>query len=162
MPPKAKPAKAAKAEAGITIQGYCDAMKGVSIMVRARSRGDPAIQHGMLFPSLLITPRPCSSKPPQNELTGKVVKRGEAALHVWSHSMQGEDEREDVFKSGCAANLLLLVDRGDAEERFGCMGCLSALAASEKHIAEIINNKVGQGSSRLHTCRHAVIAAHGP
>ena len=109
----------------------------------------------MLFPSLLITPPPCSSKPPQNELTGKVVKRGEAALHVWSHSMQGEDEREDVFKSGCAANLLLLVDRGDAEERFGCMGCLSALAASEKHIAEIINNKVGQGSSRLHTCMHA-------
>lgn len=29
---------------------------------------------------------------PQNELTGKPVRRGEAALHLWSHAIRGEPE----------------------------------------------------------------------
>jgi len=77
----------------------------------------------------------------QNDSTGKAVKKGEAALHVWSHALLGEDEREEVFKTGCAANLAVLLDRGDDEERYGAMGCISALALSEKHIIEVASNK---------------------
>lgn len=69
------------------------------------------------------------------------VKKGEAALCVWSHAMMGEYEREEIFKTGCAPNLISLLDRGDAEERHGAMGCISTLALSEKHITEVVSNK---------------------
>ena len=53
MPPKAKPAKAAKAELGITIQGYCDAMKGVSIMVRTEDSVSRVCPHDALCIGML-------------------------------------------------------------------------------------------------------------
>lgn len=74
-------------------------------------------------------------------MTGKVMKKGEAALHVWTHAMLGDNEREDIFKTGCASNLATLLERGDLDERFGAIGCISALVLSEKHITEVVSNK---------------------
>ena len=54
----------------------------------------------------------------QNEQSGKPVKKGEAALHIWSHAMLGENEREDVFKTGCVINLMSMVRGRDAIYQF--------------------------------------------
>ena len=52
-------------------------------------------------------------------------------------------QRDEVFKSQCHLNLLTMLDRGDVEERHAAIGALGALAKSEKHVLDILSNKVG-------------------
>ncbi len=47
-----------------------------------------------------------------------------------------------MFKTGCATNLIIMLDRGDADEKCAAMGAISLLAQSEKHMTEVVNTKV--------------------
>lgn len=65
-------------------------------------------------------------------------------------------QREEIFKAQCTPQLLALLDRGQPEERFAACGVVFGLAHSEKHIAEVITNRVGArvgaGNTALAAC----------
>ncbi|GIL49673.1 hypothetical protein Vafri_5971 [Volvox africanus] len=87
---------------------------------------------------------------------GQVVKgKLTAALNIWSMVLGGEDEREEVFKAGLCPLLHVLLERGDVEERHAAIGCLSVLAQSEKHIAEVATNRVISTAAALLMYDHA-------
>ncbi|KAG2433810.1 hypothetical protein HXX76_008167 [Chlamydomonas incerta] len=79
----------------------------------------------------------------------------EAALNIWSMAIAGEEEREEIFKAGIAPLLQQLLERGDVEERHAAMGCVSVLALSEKHIAEVVNARVIASAAGLLVSEHA-------
>ncbi len=58
-------------------------------------------------------------------------------------------QREEIFKAGIAPLLQQLLERGDVEERHAAMGCVSVLALSEKHIAEVVNARVRRNDDGL-------------
>ncbi|KXZ53324.1 hypothetical protein GPECTOR_7g1218 [Gonium pectorale] len=64
--------------------------------------------------------------------------------------------RDEVFKFGQIHQLLqILLERGDVEERHAAVGCLAVLAQSDKHIADVVTNKVLLTASALLLCEHA-------
>ncbi|GLC34833.1 hypothetical protein PLESTB_001169200 [Pleodorina starrii] len=87
---------------------------------------------------------------------GQLVKgKLTAALNIWSMVLGGEDEREEVFKAGICPLLHTLLERGDVEERHAAMGCLSVLAQSEKHVAEVVTHRVIATAAALLMFDHA-------
>lgn len=72
----------------------------------------------------------------------KPVHKVDALLIIWSHAMKGEVEREEIFKTAVLPNIQQLLDKGTVEDKFGAIGALSALAVSEKHVAELVTNKI--------------------
>lgn len=79
---------------------------------------------------------------PQNELTGKPVRKIEAAIKVWSHALGSDYQREEIFKTQCIPQLQTLLERGLPEEKFAACGAIHALAQSDKHVAEVVNPRV--------------------
>ncbi|KAG2484368.1 hypothetical protein HYH03_016784 [Edaphochlamys debaryana] len=87
---------------------------------------------------------------------GQVIKgKLTAALNIWSIVLGGEEEREDVFKAGLIPLLQSLLERGDVEERHATMGCISVLALSDKHIGEVVTNRVLVAASNILLSDHA-------
>eukprot|EP00798_Chlamydomonas_sp_ICE-L_P025468 gene25468-11127_t len=72
----------------------------------------------------------------------KVLSKGEACIGLWSRALEGETVREEIFKTGMAPFLLSFLEKASTEDKYAVMGGVQALARSEKHVAEIINNKV--------------------
>lgn len=54
-------------------------------------------------------------------------------------------QREEIFKGQPLFALILLMEKGNAEERMAACGALYALAQSPKHMMEVVNNRVSLG-----------------
>jgi len=90
-----------------------------------------------------------------NELTGKPVRKGEAALQLWSHALGGEAHREEIFKGQCTTHIITLLEKGDHDDKFAAVGLLSVLVLSDKHIQEVVNGKVISSAAQLLMGEHS-------
>ncbi|MEW5297571.1 MAG: hypothetical protein WDW38_006743 [Sanguina aurantia] len=74
---------------------------------------------------------------------GKPMKKLVAVIGLWCHALHGEDQREELFKAaGILAGVHTLLEKGNMEDRHAAMGCLVALAASEKHFMDVVTHRV--------------------
>lgn len=54
-----------------------------------------------------------------------------------------QKQRDELFKAtGMLAGVHNLLEKGDVEDRHAAMGCLVALAESEKHFMEVVTYRV--------------------
>lgn len=61
-----------------------------------------------------------------------------------NHNVHLALQRDELFKAaGILAGVHTLLEKGDVEDRHAAMGCLVALAASEKHFMEVVTYRVG-------------------
>ncbi len=85
MPPKGRHIP----EGGVTILGCCDCIKGnCAPVVVSHCR----VLHFLLYVSTLPQKHNTPFAPTQNEETGKLVRKLDAATKLWTHAMKGEKQ----------------------------------------------------------------------
>lgn len=66
------------------------------------------------------------------------------SISLSNPNLEFSSQRDELFKAaGMLAGVHTLLEKGDVEDRHAAMGCLVALAASEKHFMDVVTYRVG-------------------